>query len=325
MTQVIDTPIQYLKGVGPFNARILCRKGILTIDHLLNCYPQCYIDHRNKRNIASLLEDDYVNLAVSLTRIQEFLLSSSEIKSLKNLLHEQNNQSGHISRPFYFRKTVYQLNISDQSGQMSCLFIQSPFRGFFDQIKNHSEQHQLRIQGIVKFWRGELVFIQPQVFFNFSGQESIEAVYKGFDSLSPFRLKEWIKGALLNTQIQEFLPIWMIQDGELLSYSLALKEIHQPDYQLTNYEQLKGFNTAAYQRLQFHEVLKQKLWEYFPQYKRYERILPWDSSPEIILKAHKAALRILELDPQLIKQEHQDFKNFLFKRELEFRSLETLL
>jgi len=48
------TPIQYVKGVGPKLAKLLDKKGILTVEDALYFLPRCYEDRRNVRPISEL-------------------------------------------------------------------------------------------------------------------------------------------------------------------------------------------------------------------------------------------------------------------------------
>ena len=42
----LDTPLQYLKGVGPQHARLLERLGLITMRDALNHFPRDYQDRR---------------------------------------------------------------------------------------------------------------------------------------------------------------------------------------------------------------------------------------------------------------------------------------
>ena len=46
-TNPIQTPVQYLKGVGPYFAKILGARRIYTIHDLLHCFPHRYLDRRD--------------------------------------------------------------------------------------------------------------------------------------------------------------------------------------------------------------------------------------------------------------------------------------
>src|SRR5438105_6960815 len=50
----LDTPVQYVKGIGPRLAEILAGKGIHTVDDLLHYLPFRYEDRLNPRSINEL-------------------------------------------------------------------------------------------------------------------------------------------------------------------------------------------------------------------------------------------------------------------------------
>ena len=39
-----DTPVQYLKGVGPKTAEKFAKLGVATVEDLLGLYPRRYVD-----------------------------------------------------------------------------------------------------------------------------------------------------------------------------------------------------------------------------------------------------------------------------------------
>ena len=49
-----DTPVQYVKGVGPARAGLLKRLGIETLQDILFYFPWRYEDRRDLRKISSL-------------------------------------------------------------------------------------------------------------------------------------------------------------------------------------------------------------------------------------------------------------------------------
>lgn len=73
MKDLLDTPIEYLKGVGPQKAKALTSElGISTFGHLLQHYPFRYIDRSKIYEIGELTEDlPFVQVKGKLMRIQE--------------------------------------------------------------------------------------------------------------------------------------------------------------------------------------------------------------------------------------------------------------
>ena len=73
----IDTPIQYLKGVGPKLGTLLKKKGIHTLEDLLENYPRTYEDRRAVRNIASLVPGETVSLKAEVINVSSYNLGRS--------------------------------------------------------------------------------------------------------------------------------------------------------------------------------------------------------------------------------------------------------
>jgi ATP-dependent DNA helicase RecG len=69
---ILDTPIEYLKGVGPARASTLKKElGIFTFNHLLNYFPFRYVDRSKFYKVREVASDSaYVQLKGKITNIQ---------------------------------------------------------------------------------------------------------------------------------------------------------------------------------------------------------------------------------------------------------------
>ena len=72
----LDTPIQFIKGVGPKRAKVLESLNIFTIKDLLYYFPRKYLDRTSLSTIGSISEGDEVNLvgrvkSVNLRRMKK--------------------------------------------------------------------------------------------------------------------------------------------------------------------------------------------------------------------------------------------------------------
>ena len=75
-SNTLDTPIQFIKGVGPKRAEVLHSLGISTIKDLLYYFPRKYVDRPSLSTIGSIQEGDEVNLvgrvkSVNLRRMKK--------------------------------------------------------------------------------------------------------------------------------------------------------------------------------------------------------------------------------------------------------------
>ena len=72
----LDTPIQFIKGVGPKRAKVLESLNIFTIKDLLYYFPRKYLDRTSLSTIGSINEGEEVNLvgrvkSVNLRRMKK--------------------------------------------------------------------------------------------------------------------------------------------------------------------------------------------------------------------------------------------------------------
>src|SRR5437667_12368330 len=67
----LDTPVQYVKGIGPRLAEILSGKGIHTVDDLLHYLPVLYEDRLNPHSIHEL-RDREMTIGIAEVCIQNF-------------------------------------------------------------------------------------------------------------------------------------------------------------------------------------------------------------------------------------------------------------
>ena len=75
-SNTLDTPIQFIKGVGPKRAEVVHSLGISTIKDLLYYFPRKYVDRTSLSTIGSIQEGDEVNLvgrvkSVNLRRMKK--------------------------------------------------------------------------------------------------------------------------------------------------------------------------------------------------------------------------------------------------------------
>ena len=73
MNEFLNTPIEFLKGVGPNRAELLKKEdGIYTFDDLLNYFPFRYVDRSQYHTVAELPQlDGYVQLKGKIIHVSE--------------------------------------------------------------------------------------------------------------------------------------------------------------------------------------------------------------------------------------------------------------
>lgn len=205
-----DTPIEYLKGVGPQRGELLRKElNIATFGDFLRHYPFRYIDKSKFYAIAELNEDlPYVQLKGTITRIQ---------------LHGGK------------RVTRMSAVFKDATGQMDLVWFQG-IRWIREAIR---EQTEYIIFGKPSFFNGRFSIIHPEMeeaakAEKFSGP-SLTGVYsttekcraKGLDTKALQKLMKTLVH-LLPAEYPESLPADVLQRYKLMNSRDAVFNIHLP-------------------------------------------------------------------------------------------------
>ncbi len=206
----VDTPVQYVKGVGPKIAALLRKKGISTLRDLVEFYPRSYEDRRAARNIASLKDGDFVGLRAQIVRVSQIPIGKSSRK-------------------------IYDVVVRDGSGAIHCKFFRVPYRGYFERFKPGAE---VRVVGKVITYRNELQFHHPEI--QEEGQEieqdELLPIYSETEGLTSKKLAGTIKAAFASMEFKpnskedpfETLPTWLRQKYNLAPKGESLYELHNP-------------------------------------------------------------------------------------------------
>jgi ATP-dependent DNA helicase RecG len=135
MNLKLDTPVQFIKGVGPKFGDVLKKKGVHTVQDLLEWYPRAYEDRRAARTISSLQPDELVSLKAKVIRVSSFNMGAS-------------------------RRKIYDVTVSDGTGKIHCKFFRVPYKGFFERFKPNQD---VRVIGKVGAYRGQIEFNHPDI------------------------------------------------------------------------------------------------------------------------------------------------------------------
>jgi len=230
MADIFQTPITYLKGVGPKKAELLQKElGIAVYDDLLNYYPFRYVDKSQVVQIRDIINDAaYVQIR-------------ARVKSVE--------QSG-VKRSAYLTVTV-----ADASGSIDLVF----FRGLRWVINHFTIGKSFYIFGKPSVFRNKFNLVHPEVEDDTGEVRAIsgprlEGIYSTTEKLKNVGLGSrgigFLVRELLNqtvNQIQENLPHYLIEQHGLMARKPALVNIHFPE----DTSQIPG----ATRRLKFEELL----------------------------------------------------------------------
>lgn len=135
MSLKLDTQVQFIKGVGPKLGDVLRKKGVETVQDLLEWYPRAYEDRRVARNIASLKPEETVSLKAQIFRVSSFNMGKST-------------------------RRIYDVIIRDETGRIHCKFFRTPYKGYFERFQPNQT---VRVIGKVTHYRGQIEFHHPDI------------------------------------------------------------------------------------------------------------------------------------------------------------------
>lgn len=235
-----DTPIQFIKGVGPKLGDRFKDHGVFTVQDLLEWYPRAYEDRRAARSIASLKPDELVSLRAEVVAIKSFNLGKS-------------------------RRKVWDLVVRDGSGKIHCKFFRVPYKGYFERFQPLSK---VRVIGKVTYYRGQIEFHHPDLQDDapetLADDDVVVPIYPETEGVTNRQLRKLI-GFVLDElkknpegQAPDRLPKWLLQKLELPSRFESLEKIHRPPKDATTaFTELKS---PYHHRLIFDEFFWLELW-----------------------------------------------------------------
>jgi ATP-dependent DNA helicase RecG len=226
---MLDTPIEYLKGIGPQRAEVLKKElNIFLYKDLLTYYPFRYVDKTQFTTIRQISED---SSAVQLRGV----IDKMEVVGLK--------QAKRLAVLF-----------RDNSGIIELVW----FKGHSWMAQKLQVGVEYIVYGKPSSFRGRVNIAHPDIELAsdevLSQQSAFQAVYnsteklklRGLDSEGIRRAQKALVNQLHTHHILETLSDEVIEDHKLIPRYLAFKQIHLPE----NAEQIK----VATLRIKFDEL-----------------------------------------------------------------------
>ena len=226
----LDTPVTYLKGVGPARAEALRRLGVLTAGDLLYHIPHRYEDASTIASIASL-EPGMQGTVVGQ------VISKGVLPTRKGL-------------------RIFQAVLKDDSGMIE---VSWPGQPFLD--RTISKGDVLLVSGSVRFFHGRQ--LQPREFVNLGDEEDaiaegmVLSVYPATEGLS-FKVIRGIIDAHLDellALVTEYLPPDVLRGAAVPAIRDALRMVHRPT---SLGEAMEGRARLAFEELLFVQLLQQR-------------------------------------------------------------------
>ena len=240
----MDTPVQFVKGIGPRRSEMLADLGIKTVADLLEYPPFRYEDRSQYHPIGSLMEGEWV-------------LTRGDICAT----------GGFSTRGRRF--AVFEILLRDASGSIRVKFFNQNY------LRNiYREGRSLIVYGQVRrdtFARAGLCFMNPECEIVQDEEDTsvhsgrIVPVYRRLGDLRPRTLRQILHNIISNMPLEcgESLPTYLRRQFRLLARAKALEQIHFPQIDSNSpverareMEKLNLGQSAAHKRLIFDELFE---------------------------------------------------------------------
>ncbi len=231
----IDTPVQFIKGIGPRIAESLAEKGISTAEDLLYHLPFRYEDRANPRTLHELVAGETASV---IGEVRGSVLLRTRAMP------------------------IFEMTLGQGTGTLKCIW----FRGTY--LKDRFQSGQtVAVFGKVEASRSSRGFkmIQPQFEILPEATEEFSSLEMGritpiYETLGGTKLgPRWLRRQLftllgeLRGRIPETLPAAVLARLDMPSRDTSLQQVHFPDAGVP-LGQLQAARTPAHRRLIFEEL-----------------------------------------------------------------------
>jgi ATP-dependent DNA helicase RecG len=231
----IDTPVQFIKGIGPGIAESLAAKGLLTAEDLLYHLPFRYEDRANPRALHELTAGETASV---IGEVRGSVLLRTRAMP------------------------IFEMTLGQGTSTLKCIW----FRGTY--LKDRFQGGQtVAVFGRVEASRSSRGFkmIQPQFEILPDAKEELSSLEMGrivpiYESLGGPKLgARWVRRTLfgllgeLRGRIPETLPAKLLERLGMPSRDMSLQQVHFAD-STTAMSQLQAARTPAHRRLIFEEL-----------------------------------------------------------------------
>lgn len=220
----LNTPVQYLKGIGPKRAKSFSANGVNTIENLLYYFPRRYEDRSNFADISEL--------------------KVGQVYTIKAQAKACGQRNSWRRRAF----SITEATLADSTGKISCVWFNQPY--LKEYLKTGAA---LILYGKVEAYKGRLQMNNPEFEFVGAGDDNslnigrIVPIYTLPQGFSQRGMRRLIKNTLdeFLPKINDCLPFDLRTRNNLLNLAQSLLNIHFP--------QGPDLQKQAHTRLSFEE------------------------------------------------------------------------
>ncbi len=195
MKYKVDTPIQYLKGVGPEAAKVFKNLGVETVEDLLTLAPKRYVGK-------NLIKDLNLN---------------EESRTVGRIINTGMRRTS--------RGLIFAVQLSDGTGTINLSFFNYSKKA----TSNFKWNKLIEVEGIVSFWGRNLQIVNPTVTFSPPDEEKFLPIYPLSQRLTHKYIRKVVRTAFANDmKISETLPSHILEKEKLPSREEAIHNLHFP-------------------------------------------------------------------------------------------------
>jgi ATP-dependent DNA helicase RecG len=232
--EILESPIEYLKGVGPHRAEMLRKElKIGSFRDMLELYPYRHIDKSRVNTIAEINPDtEFIQIAGILGSLN--LLGSGKAK---RLVADLKDASGSIRLVWF--QGIHWMEKSLIPGSRYLVF------GRVSYFNGEAQITHPEMEAFGQEKSGEVIGLQPV----YPSTEKLRA--RGLGGRQLARFTQQLLSQLREKDIPEFLPEQMLHSLKLLPRFQAFQSIHFPASQLAYQE---GLNRLKFDELFLNQV-----------------------------------------------------------------------
>jgi ATP-dependent DNA helicase RecG len=219
---ILDSPVQFLPGVGPHRAELFEKLGVKTVRDVVYYFPRRYIDAR------------------SVTPITE--LSVGQRQTIAGRVLDKS------SRRLRTRGTVFSMVIADRTGSIECLWFGRTYME-----RRFSVGDFVLLVGKTRYYRGVKFYPEEEETLELDeedvnpGEGKVIPVYGATQGLHHKTIRKIIERAVSRAlgEVEETLPGYLLEETGLAQHAWAVEKMHCPAD--------SGERDAARSRLAFEE------------------------------------------------------------------------
>ncbi len=227
-----DTPVQYIKGVGPARARLFAKLGVNTLEDILYYFPWRYEDRKNLKKISDLR---YGSVETTLCEVVSADIITTPRKRMKILELTAADKTGTLKSRWFNQAYLKKLFQKGQKIVLSGMVKGNPYSGIGLEMEN--PEFELLSGDDTLVHTGRII-----------------PVYKATEGLSPKQIRPFMFNTArkYSSVIKDYMPREILESEGLQSLEWSLREAHFPE-EFVDTDILNRGVSPSHKRLVFDE------------------------------------------------------------------------